>query len=119
MRRGQCMAKAMHVEGVSTMAGMGRQQMEKEKRKRHTRVLQRHATRVMRQDEVRAMHQGGATREEGATRRRHDATGATRDEGVGTRGHVHGREGKGQQMKKKKRKRLNRWLQRRATRAMR
>ena len=43
-----------------------------------------------------------------------DATEATRDEGVGTRGHVNGKEAKGQQMKKKKRKRLNS-----ATRAMR
>jgi hypothetical protein len=32
-------------------------------------VLQRCATRATRQDKARAMHQGGATREEGATRR--------------------------------------------------
>jgi hypothetical protein len=71
-RRGRCMAKATHVEGASTMAGKGHQQMEKEKRERHTRVLQHRATRATRQDKARVIHQGEATREEGAMRRNRD-----------------------------------------------
>ena len=66
------MAKATHVEGASTMAGKGHQQMEKEKRERHTRVLQHRATRATRQDKARVIHQGEATREEGAMRRNRD-----------------------------------------------
>ena len=95
---------------------------EKKKRKRHTRWLQR---RVM-QRATRRVKWGNATRGKGVAKaergnraratleeeakrgdkgdawQRCDATEARRDEGVGTRGHVDGGEGKGQQMKKEK-----------------
>src|ERR1700722_1692318 len=75
---------------------------------------------VGRGDRVRAtLEEGALRRDKGDAWRRRDTTEATRDEGVGTRGHVHGSEEKGQQRKKKKEKRRNRWLQHHATRAMR
>ena len=54
-------------------------------------------------DRARATLEEGAKRgDKGDAWQRCGATEATRDEGVGTRGHVDGGEGKGQQMKKKK-----------------
>ena len=77
-------------KGQAQWQERGRQQMEKEKgkRERRTRVLQCHATRVTRQDKARAMHQGGAMREEGATR--HNRNDAWQRRGKATRA-MHGK----------------------------